>query len=1114
MTEFARRLLRLATLALPMLALQAFAAPAPPRPVDQFIVRYKAGISASTTASASTRHALLDSVGRANGLRLEEGRALAIGARVVHAERALDAEAAQRLLRQLQADPRVEFAQVDGWMAPAFMPNDTWTYYQWNLFGSWGIRASDAWDVSAGRGVVVGVVDTGVVMHADLAANIAGGYDFITSLDTAGDGDGRDASYLDPGDFTVAGQCGTGSAATASTWHGTKVAGTIAAVTNNAAGIAGVAFRSQAMALRALGRCGGRVSDIADAIVWGSGGAVAGVPTNPNPVEVLNLSFSGAGACDPAMQAAINAAVGAGVVVVAAAGNRGTAISTDTPGSCANVVAVGASDYYGGRAPYSNYGSGLDLIAPGGYSSYPLRVLSSTGTQGPVQDTTADAEGTSLAAAQVSGVAALMQALKVNTPQVVEATLRGTARRFPNWFPKGTEAGIVDASMAVRAATGPVVFFEGGVFGYEGNSGTQTLTFTLRLSRPLTTPVTFDVATVDGTATAGSDYAAIALAGEAFAPGETSRTYSVTYYGDTVFEQDETLSLAVTNAVGAVIATPTVGATIYNDDDYFLTNGVPVPGLSGGAGSDRWFVIDVPTNATDLYITSTDDHQVTLSAYTGGKGGTLRCQTPTNHFQNSCEVINPPQARYYIRMHGDMEYSGVTLKATYYLVTASITGMTAVEGDSGTKLVSGSVSLEQPVVAPVTVDVRFTSGTATLGDDVIADDIIGMRFEPGERVKTFQVAVVGDTVAEPNEVLHMALSNPQGARLWNAEADAVILNNDGPTLSVGGVALAEGNAGTKVATFTVSLSQAAAVPVTYSIATQSIYPTWTDDFVSSSLSGETIPAGMLARTFSVTINGDTTSEANETFAVVLSQATGATILKPRAIGTILNDDWVTFSVLDASTSEGNSGSKTMDVTVVMSQALSVPVTFTIATANGTASRGVDYSAVNLTGQFPPGQTSKVFPIPITGDTTVEPNETFTVTLSNPSYGTVYDGQATATIYNDDGPTLSVNDVSIGEGNTGTKVATFTVSLSQAAAVPITYDIATGSVTATPGDDYVGKALVGETIPAGQLSKTFTVTLNGDTAVEPNETFRVTLSNIGAGATLFKYTGTGTITNDD
>jgi hypothetical protein len=251
------------------------------------------------------------------------------------------------------------------------------------------------------------------------------------------------------------------------------------------------------------------------------------------------------------------------------------------------------------------------------------------------------------------------------------------------------------------------------------------------------------------------------------------------------------------------------------------------------------------------------------------------------------------------------------------------------------------------------------------------------------------------------------------------------------------------------------------------------------------------------------------------FLVYVRQPTGASVWDGQGTGYILNDDGPTLSVPDASVGEGNSGSKLMNVTVQLSQVSASDVTFAIATQDVSANAG-DYTGFNLTNQvIPAGQTSKVFQVPVSGDTAVEQNETFLVTLApNPVGASLYDRQAIATIYNDDGPTLSVNDVTISEGNSGTKIATFTVSLSQAAAVPVSYNIATSNVTATAGSDYVATALNNETIPAGQLTKTFSVTLNGDTTVESNETFRVTLSNISAGATLFKFTGTGTITNDD
>jgi hypothetical protein len=249
--------------------------------------------------------------------------------------------------------------------------------------------------------------------------------------------------------------------------------------------------------------------------------------------------------------------------------------------------------------------------------------------------------------------------------------------------------------------------------------------------------------------------------------------------------------------------------------------------------------------------------------------------------------------------------------------------------------------------------------------------------------------------------------------------------------------------------------------------------------------------------------------------VTLANPTGATIFDRQAIANIYDDDGRTLSVADASVAEGNAGTKVMTLHVQLSQAASVPVTYSLATANTSAIAGSDYTALNLANQvIPAGQTSAMHQVTIHGDTVLEPNESFTVTLSNPTGASLADPQAIATIFNDDGPTLSIDDVAITEGNSGTKVATFTVTLSQPAVVPITYTAATGNLSATAGSDYAAKSLANEQIPAGQLAKTFTVTLNGDTAVEANETFYVLLSNVSAGATPFKYIGNGTITNDD
>jgi serine protease len=232
------------------------------------------------------------------------------------------------------------------------------------------------------------------------------------------------------------------------------VSGTIAARTNNGSGVAGVAYNARVLPVRVLGRCGGYTSDIADGLAWASGAAVPGVPTNPNPARVANLSLGGSGPCGTAMQNAINTARTRGMVVVVAAGNERQNAANSSPANCTGVVVVAATTRAGGRASYSNFGAIVDVAAPGGSTGNGNGVLSTlnTGTTTPGNDTYAYYQGTSMATPHVAGVAALM--LSVNpalTPAQVETTLRNTTRAFPATCSQcGT--GIVNARAAVVAA--------------------------------------------------------------------------------------------------------------------------------------------------------------------------------------------------------------------------------------------------------------------------------------------------------------------------------------------------------------------------------------------------------------------------------------------------------------------------------------------------------------------------------------------------------------------------------------------------------------------------------------------------------------------------------------
>ena len=422
---------------------------------QRFIVKYREGSApvANTTALASSLKTaaagLSSSQGRALGL--QEVRKLAIGPTVVKTDRALDQAESELLMRKLAADPNVEYVEVDQIMRPTLVPNDARLSEQWG-FGTSNasINVRPAWDKATGTGVVVAVIDTGITNHPDLNANILPGYDFISDAAMARDGGGRDSNPNDEGDWYAANECGTGYPASDSSWHGTHVAGTIAAVTNNSTGVAGTAFNAKVVPVRVLGKCGGYTSDIADAIVWASGGTVSGVPANANPAEVINMSLGGSGSCSTTYQNAINGAVGRGTTVVVAAGNSNTNVSSAVPANCPNVIAVAATTSAGARASFSNYGTGIDVSAPG------ANILSTlnTGTTVPASASYASYNGTSMAAPHVAGVVALMQSVAPSplSPAQVESILKSTARALPGACSGGCGAGIVDADAAVTAA--------------------------------------------------------------------------------------------------------------------------------------------------------------------------------------------------------------------------------------------------------------------------------------------------------------------------------------------------------------------------------------------------------------------------------------------------------------------------------------------------------------------------------------------------------------------------------------------------------------------------------------------------------------------------------------
>ena len=286
------------------------------------------------------------------------------------------------------------------------------------------------------------------------------GYDFIVNASTANDGDGRDNDPTDTGDWTADEDCEPGWQATPSSWHGTHVAGTIGAAGNNGVGVAGINWASKILPVRVLGKCGGYDSDIIDGSRWAAGLSVSGVPANANPAKVLNLSLGGPDPCPAAYQTAIDQILAAGAVFVVAAGNNNYEASLDTPGNCTGVITVAATNKTGARASYSNFGTIVELAAPGGDTDAGNGVYSTSdsGAANPSGDAYKYLYGTSMAAPHVAGVVSLMlSAAPSLTPAQVLSKLQSSARAFPMGTGRDCTSatcgsGILDAAAAVRSA--------------------------------------------------------------------------------------------------------------------------------------------------------------------------------------------------------------------------------------------------------------------------------------------------------------------------------------------------------------------------------------------------------------------------------------------------------------------------------------------------------------------------------------------------------------------------------------------------------------------------------------------------------------------------------------
>lgn len=581
------------------------------------------------------------------GVGMKSVRAMAGNASLLALDTPLPLSEATAVAARLSTDPSIEYAEPDIMFKKTATPNETrFTEWQWNLFSpaatytgalqaggtkavpaTGGANLQLAWDATTGvSSVVVAIIDTGIVNHQDLNG-IGGvtstyvpngrflpGYDFISSNVGSGatqpvpanfvanDGNGRDADPSDPGDWvteveemTYPATCDDGNTGPQnSSWHGTHMAGVAAATANNAMGIAGIAWNVRVLPVRALGKCGGSLTDIAEAIRWAAGLPVPGVPNNPTPAQVLNLSLGGGTTCGPTMQSAVDAAVANGAVIVAATGNDG---STDliAPANCTGVIAVTAHTINGENADYANIGAMTAISAPGGGSPSVLGAGGETddtnwfgyyiwstilfGSTGPTSVDSGGRSGpaysgftgTSAATPQVAGFAALIKSvLPSATPAAIRTFITSNARAFPTGtacasggqFVGNCGAGLLDTTIAPTVLSAPanvnVLAGQTATFSV-GASGLRPLTFQWQRN---------------GTAIGGA----------------TSSSYTTPALA--VTDSGASYSVAITNPVTTSVSSAAIVTVTPNPTPAPPSGGAPPPTGGGGGGSiPMWQVL-------------------------------------------------------------------------------------------------------------------------------------------------------------------------------------------------------------------------------------------------------------------------------------------------------------------------------------------------------------------------------------------------------------------------------------------------------------------------------------------------------------------------------------------
>ena len=660
----------------------------------------------------------------------------------------------------------------------------------------------------------------------------------------------------------------------------------------------------------------------------------------------------------------------------------------------------------------------------------------------------------------------------------------------------------------------------------EGDSSSASLVFTVTLSAAGASPYTVDYAQTGGTATSGTDYAAVAADTLTFAAGTTSQTITVPVTGDTLDESNETVVLTLSNASsGTAISTATGTGTITDDDPKFS---IDSPSVTEGDSGQANLIFTVTLSAASTSQLTVDYAQTGGTATSGTDYAAVTAGTLTFAASETTKTIT-------VLATGDTaDESNETVALTLSNASAgtgiatstgtgtirdddpkfSINSPSVTEGDSGQASLTFTVTLSASSTSQLTVDYAQTGGTATSGTDYTAVAGSTLTFPANSTTQTITVLVTGDTADESNETVVLTLSNASAGTGIATSTGTGTIRDDDPKFSINSPSVTEGDSGQASLTFTVTLSASSTSQLTVDYAQTGGTATSGTDYAAVTADTLTFAPGTTTRTVAVSVTGDTLDESNETVVLTLSNATAGTgISTATGTGTITDDD-PKFSIDSPSVTEGDSSPVNLVFTVTLSASSTTQLTVDYAQTGGTATSGTDYTAVAAsTLTFAPGDTSQTITVSVTGDTTGEGNETVEITLSNASAGT---GIATATgtgTIRDNDLAFSIDSPSVTEGDSNSASLVFTVTLSASSTSQHTVDYAdAGSGTATSGTDYASIAGSTLTFAAGETSKTFTVSVTGDTLNEGNETIVISLSNATTG--IATASGTGTIVDND